>query len=106
MSAENNFSREFYTNYGLNIDNNYPYRSGSNSQALKAVIGAIPWTEKAQYNREQIKEGFRLIFHDPFELPSEQSKQFFSKPNIQTKFLISPEMTSIDDSLFDETPEE
>lgn len=54
----------------------------------------------------EIIDGFHLIFHDPFELPSSSSQQFYTLTELKVDYLVSPEMTSIDESLYDYSFEE
>lgn len=54
----------------------------------------------------EIKDGFTLIFHDPFEVPTESSVQVQTLPNRKINFLVTPELISVDESLFAYSPEE
>lgn len=49
------------------------------------------WSDKTPY---------RIIFHPPYELPNENSNNFFVSKNDHVTFLITPQLKSIDDSLY------
>lgn len=88
------------------MGNDFPYKSYSTSQGLKGLLGARVLENFPKVDKTQVLEGFRMAFHDPYELATEESTQFFSQTSMHTKFSILPEMTTIDDSLVDATIEE
>jgi hypothetical protein len=47
-----------------------------------------------------------MIIHDPFEIPSERSLNFFTMPNRTVEYLINPKIVQMDDSLKNFKPEE
>ena len=54
----------------------------------------------------EVLDGYRLIFHDPFELPSPNSPTFLTLAHYFVEYLIVPRMTTVDDSILDYTPDE
>lgn len=52
-------------------------------------------------HQSEIFDGFHLLFHDPYELPSFDSSHFYSPPWKFMNYWIIPEITSYDDSLKD-----
>lgn len=61
------------------------------------------------FSRDVIKNnfnGFKVLFHDPFELPTKRSKIMNFNLNLQTSVLIDPEINSIDEALLGYRPEE
>lgn len=48
--------------------------------------------------------GYVVLFHDPYELPSRNSKILKFNTQIQTKVFINPQLNSIDESLLDYEP--
>lgn len=57
-------------------------------------------------HRSDVKDGFHLIFHDPFEIPSESSSYFQAVSNRTLNYFVTPELAEIDESLLDYLPEE
>ena len=53
-----------------------------------------------------ISNAYRVIFHDPYELLSKASVNYFATIDKPIKFWISPEVATIDESLMYLTPEE
>lgn len=51
-------------------------------------------------------DGYTVLFHNPFEIPSKNSKVINFNPNLQTKVLIRPQMNMIDQSLVGYEPNE
>jgi hypothetical protein len=51
-------------------------------------------------------DGYLLLFHNPFELPSKRSKLFKFSMKFQTTILIDPQINSIDETLLDYEPHE
>jgi hypothetical protein len=47
-----------------------------------------------------------MIIHDPFEIPSERSLNFFTMPNRSVEYLINPKIVQMDDSLKNFEPKE
>jgi hypothetical protein len=45
------------------------------------------------------RDGHHMIIHDPFEIPSEKSWNFFTMPNRTVEYLINPIILQMDDSL-------
>jgi hypothetical protein len=52
------------------------------------------------------RDGFHLIIHDPYEIPSDRSVNFYTLANQTVEYLIDPKITSIDDTLRSYDPEE
>ena len=52
----------------------------------------------------EVNDGFKIIIHDPFELPSVDSTKFYSLTDHTVDYLIDPVMTNIDESLLDYIP--
>lgn len=66
-----------------------------------------PWKNLFQDSHSaEILDGFRLTFHDPFELPSASSQKFHTLTDYNAEYLIVPEMTTIDESMLVYEPEE
>ena len=51
-------------------------------------------------------DGYVVLFHDPFELPSKNSKTVNFNKQLQTKVLIDGQIMTIDESLYDYEPAE
>ena len=51
-------------------------------------------------------DGYVVLFHDPFELPSRYSKVLKYAFKQQTKILVDPQLNSIDESLIEYDPTE
>jgi hypothetical protein len=51
------------------------------------------------------RDGYHLIIHDPYEIPSDRSANFYTLPNRTTEYFIVPKISSIDDSLEGYDPE-
>jgi hypothetical protein len=45
------------------------------------------------------KDGYSLIIHDPFEIPSASSFHTYTLPNRTVEYLIVPKITSFEESL-------
>ena len=61
------------------------------------------------FSKDVIKNdfnGFKVLHHDPFELPTKKSKIMNFNLNLQTSVLIDPEINSIDEALLGYGPEE
>ena len=43
-------------------------------------------------------DGYHLIIHDPYEIPSEKSVNIFTLANTTTEYLIDPKIVSFDES--------
>lgn len=52
-----------------------------------------------QHNPSEIRDGFRFTFHDPFELPSISSYQFYAIAKFTKTYLIAPEVMKLDESM-------
>jgi hypothetical protein len=52
------------------------------------------------------RDGHHMIIHDPFEVPSERSLNFFTMPNRTVQYLINPKIVKMDESLKELDPEE
>lgn len=52
------------------------------------------------------RDGIHMIIHDPFELPSAKSENFFTAGNRKVSYLVAPKITSIDESLGNYEPKE
>lgn len=52
------------------------------------------------------RDGVHMIIHDPFELPSDKSKNFYTMGNRMVQYLIVPKISKIDETLEDYDPEE
>lgn len=50
--------------------------------------------------------GYVVLFHDPFELPSKMSKIVKTNFDHRTKVFVEPQLNSIDESLYDYEPKE
>lgn len=51
-----------------------------------------------------VKKLQRIIFHSPFEMPSENSQQFFLSEGDSVMFSITPQLKTIDESLLQLKP--
>jgi hypothetical protein len=54
-------------------------------------------------DRSNQEGAYRIMFHPPHEIPSENSRQFFITLNEGVKFMITPQLKRIDDSLIQMT---
>lgn len=104
-------SHQYGQNYS-SVELEYPLRTDSQEYGLSArfVQGTfnktVEWRNLFEDSHpSEVLDGFRLIFHDSFELPSMSSTQFYTLTNHSIKFLITPEKADIDDSLMDLPPE-
>lgn len=50
--------------------------------------------------------GFTVIFHDAFELPTARSKIIKLNTDYETRIILNPQLNSIDESLYDYEPAE
>jgi hypothetical protein len=48
---------------------------------------------------KEVRDGFHLIIHDPYEIPSEKSVNVFTLTNQTVEFLINPKIVSFDETL-------
>lgn len=51
-------------------------------------------------------DGFLVLFHNSYELPSKKSQIIQFNPNLQAKVFINPKLNAIDESLLDYEPVE
>lgn len=58
----------------------------------------------ANIHASQVKDGFSLLIHDPFEVPSDDSVHVQTVTNQTINFLVTPEVIQIDESLMDFEP--
>jgi acid-sensing ion channel, other len=65
-----------------------------------------PWLESYYRNTIKALDGNQLIFHDPFEVPSKYSSTFYTAADQMTRFLITPELITYDESFTDYSLEE
>lgn len=63
------------------------------------------YNHQHQYHNSELVDGMRLIFHDPFEMPTKTSHQYFAMPIRIIEFQIIPEMTKIDETMLEYSPE-
>jgi hypothetical protein len=52
------------------------------------------------------RDGHHMIIHDPYEIPSGKSYNFFTMPNRTVQYLINPMIMQMDDSLKNFDPQE
>lgn len=81
---------------------------GLSSRFREGVVGSlIDWRNLFEDSHpSEIVGGFHLMFHEPYDMPSNNAKQFHTLTNLKVEYLIIPEMTSIDESLHDFSIEE
>jgi acid-sensing ion channel, other len=53
-----------------------------------------------------VQDGYKLVLHDPFEVPSTEAHQFYTRVSETFEVEITPEVTSFDVSLEQYSPEE
>jgi hypothetical protein len=83
------------TNTGFEADFQQPKRTMASFQL---VIYDVRPTE--------VRDGYHLIFHDPFALPSKHSMNFQTQTNRSSEFFINPKIVYLHESLVDYGPEE
>jgi hypothetical protein len=91
----------------------YPLKGPENEIGLYVQIVQIQFREdriENVYNdihKSEITDGFHLLIHAPFEVPSLQDSTHVQTLTNQTlEIRIIPELISLDDSLFRISPEE
>ena len=94
------FPRWFSEDVNMEVKN-FPESISTSKAGLRA--GFYPDLNKLG---DFTKAQYTVIFHDPFELPSENSKVIKLNINYQTNVLIVPQLNSIDESLVEYEPSE
>lgn len=51
------------------------------------------------------RDGFHMIIHDPFVVPSDASVNFYTLSNRTVEIFIKPKIVKLDESLMDYAPE-
>lgn len=109
-SKDFNFSRKGYDyNFSPEADPSFPLSSFSTSHGFYASLTPtldVRSIYMPKSHHLDVFNGFRVIFHDPYELPSKASVNYFATIDKPIKFWISPEVATIDESLMSLTPEE
>jgi len=86
----------------INFDHeNFPVRISTSKVGLR--VGFFPDFENLE---GLLKTQYTVLFHDPFELPSKNSKIMELNIYYQTNVLVVPQLNSIDESLVDYEPAE
>jgi hypothetical protein len=84
---------------------NFPKKSLTSSHGLWVGF-EYPTTLLLKHYIQNDFEGYVVLFHDPFELPSLNSRVLKFNILMRTHILINPQLHSIDESIFEYEPEE
>lgn len=113
ISSDLNFSETFLFSESIELayQNHHqpPLRTHHSILGLYGLLQLKPFDasqEIIDWHESEVLDGYRLIFHDPFELPSSNSPQFQTLTHHYVDYLIIPKMTSVDDSILNYTPDE
>jgi hypothetical protein len=88
-------------------DNFQPLRTRQDSSGLFVSLPRIiPGIQKRDYFVNEIHDGFLIVLHDPFDLPTPLDYHFYTHTFKRMKIYITPETITADESLNDLTPEE
>ena len=110
MSTDFNFEVNHYgpwTSSRKFLNENYPLKSFSNKQGFSAILDRKPFEDWDidEFETENF-DGYLILFHDPFEMPTKSSQQFYTRTGNKMKFHAIPELVSTDDSILKLTVEE
>lgn len=98
------------TDYQLGLDIAFDYRIfNGNVKTFNEIQAQLGGNMKEFLNfshPSKVQDGYKLILHDPFEVPSPESHQFFTIPHEIYEIEITPEITKFDESIKDYSPEE
>lgn len=78
----------------------FPLKISTSQKGLWVGFGSV----KSEHYWKAIENdfnGYVVLLHDPFELPSKNSKIFNYNLNLQSKVLINSKLNSIDESLLE-----
>lgn len=98
---EDTTRREYILDYPAKVPN---YKVGLHmecyyKQQRRLARGHAEYIHEPFYRPTETRQGFRLMFHDPFELPSMSSYQYYFTPSFTRNYLIVPEVMRLDDSM-------
>lgn len=92
----------FYQNKHVHalLPQHFPLKISTSQKGLWVGFGSVN-SEHYWKTIENDFYGYVVLLHDPFELPSKNSKIFNYNLNLQSKVLINSKLNSIDESLLE-----
>ena len=87
------------------MNKNFPKQISTSSQGLWVGFSFLPSTFFDEYVQNDF-DGYVVLFNDPFELPTFNSKVLKFNINYKTTILVNPQLNSIDESLYEYEPAE
>lgn len=97
-------------------DHEYPIKASSYDQGLRGYLKILhkqrpddPLNQRQEFYSHytsEDKDGYQLIFHDPFEIPSDHSISFYTQKDHEKTFKITPEFVTYDETFADYSLEE
>lgn len=90
----------------------YPLKGPLGGSGLYVYINPRQWRVDGveilftDVHSSQIKDGFEVLIHEPFEVPSKDSVEVQALSHQTITFLVTPEITQIEDSMKQLNPDE
>jgi hypothetical protein len=110
VSRDFNFSTQYYGHSfhpEKYLNEAYPLKSSSEKQGFMAGLNRSPNNDwEIDAFGAEVHQGFLIVFHDPFELPTKSLPHYYTQTGQTLTFFVEPELISTDDSVLGGTPEE
>jgi len=90
------------------ILHDFPWKTIDASKGLKADYEKFYYKNDikiTKFHKSDLFDGFRLIIHSPYEIPSQRSMVYHTISNSSVVFWVEPELLKIDGSLSDDLVE-
>lgn len=108
-SSDFGFDRELDSTSWEGIKSKFPWKTPEASKGLRVVVQKYNQEkDKTEfvYHKSEVFEGFHIIIHDPFELPSRESSHYHAMTNSSVVVWIKVEPSNVTENIHDYTPDE
>lgn len=102
------YNRKFDSTTWEALTENFPWKTTEADKGLKVELDKYHKLQdltRFVFHKSQVFEGFHIIIHDPFELPTRDSSHYHTIANSTVVIWINVEASKVDESLHGFTPE-
>lgn len=103
------YNRTFDSTSWEAITENFPWKTTEADKGLKVKLDkyyTMRDLTRFVYHKSKVFDGFHIIIHDPFELPTRDSSHYHTLTNSTVVIWTKVEASKVAESLHDFTPEE